>query len=127
MKVVMFLFIFLSHSLITFAQEKDCKFLHDGKFRLVGKAGTTIITRDKKVQVEENADMGVVVIYDIKWINDCTYELSFKQLIKGDPSIAGKKGDVLPVHINEIKSKSYIAVTTANFTKQSIEREIEVF
>jgi hypothetical protein len=100
--------------------------IHEGKFKLVGTAGTTIITRNKKLQVEENADVGVIVIYAITWIDNCTYEMRFKELIKGDPSIAGKEGDVLTIQIKKTKPNSYISVTTANFTKISIEREIEI-
>lgn len=110
-----------------FAQKQACKDLHEGTFRLVDKlAGTTVMQRTKDIQVEENVEMGVKMIFSINWINDCTYELRAKEIIKGDPVLMGNKGDVITVNIKEIRANSYLAVTTANFTNFVLEKEIEI-
>lgn len=122
--IILFLFVTAQ---ISFGQTKDCNPLHTGTFKLVSKtSGTTIIKRTEKLQVEENADMGVKMIFDITWVDECTYELRAKEVVKGDPVFMGKKGDFMTVRIKEIKAKSYIAVTTANFADFVLESEIEI-
>ena len=120
-----FLSILLSPSL--FAQKQACQGLHEGMFRLVDKlSGTTVIQRTKTQQIEENAGMGVKMIFDLTWVNDCTYELRAKEVVKGDQSLMGNKGDVLTIKITAVKTNSYVAVTTANFAELVLEKEIEI-
>ena len=55
------------------------------------------------------------MVFDIVWIDECTYELRPKKLIKGDPSIMGDGTHVLKTRIKEISKNSYTAETSANF------------
>ena len=127
MKSLFLLSLFIGLNLSLFAQKLDCKLIHEGTFRLVDSlAGTTIIKRTKDFQIEENSNMGVKMIFDIKWIDDCTYELRPKEVVKGDPALMGKKGDFMTTHVKEIKANSYICVTTANFADLIMEREVEI-
>ena len=121
------LFFFLSFNIIASAQTPGCLSVHEGTFRLTDKgSGTTIITRTKDLQVEDNAEMGVKMTFDLVWIDDCSYELRPKEVIKGDPALMGNKGDVLKVRIQQVNKRSYRVVTTANFADFELEREIEI-
>jgi len=127
MKTIFILSLLLALQPALFAQEQDCKFVHEGKFRLVDKlSGTTMMTRTKDFQTEENAEMGYKVILAIKWIDECTFEMRIKEVVKGDPALLGNKGDVMTVHIKEVNKHSYIAVTTANFADFVLTREVEI-
>ena len=127
MKSLLFLFFFIGLSLSLYAQKPDCKLIHEGKFRIVDSlSGITIITRTKDFQVEENSGMGVKMIFDIKWIDDCTYELRPKEVVKGNQALVGNKGDFMTTHVKEVKINSYICVTTANFADFIKEWEVEM-
>jgi hypothetical protein len=126
MKQLLVLF-FLGLNAFAYGQTQDCQSLHEGKFKVVTKeSGTTIVTRRGNLQIEENADLGIKMTFDITWTNDCTYELRPKKVMKGDPSLLGKKGDFITVHIRNIKEKSYIALTTSNFFDVTLEFQVEV-
>jgi len=127
MKILFLVFISLCFNLVSPAQTLKCQSVHEGTFRIVDSlSGTTILKRTKDLQIEENAEMGIKMIFDIKWINDCTYELRPKEVVKGDPAMMGKKGDAMTVTITEIKAHSYVSVTTANFADFVMKKEIEI-
>ena len=127
MKTLFIALFCLCSGLPLIAQKQACQNIHEGSFRLVDKlSGTTVIQRTKTLQIEENASMGVKMIFDLTWVNDCTYELRAKEVVKGDQALMGNKGDVITVKIKEVRANSYIAITTANFSDLVIEKEIEV-
>lgn len=109
------------------SQTMRCKELHTGKFKLNSKeTGVTLIIRTHTQQLEENEKLGVKMIFDVVWVNACTYELHPKKVLQGDPSYMGKPGDYMTVVIKEIKEHSYISETTSNFYTGSIVSEIEI-
>lgn len=63
-------------------QEINCEKFHVGKFRHVSDvSGTTEIVRTKNTQTEVNEKLKVKAVYDIRWIDDCTYEISNKRIV----------------------------------------------
>ncbi len=109
------------------AQQLTCKSLHTGSFKIFTKeTGTTFISRTAKEQVEKNDDLGYEVIFDIKWINDCTYELRPKKLIKGNPAIMGDGNSVLKTKIKDISPTGYVAETSSNFDTSVIDIKVEI-
>ncbi len=109
------------------AQQPTCKSLHTGSFKVFTKeTGTTYINRTKKEQIERNDDLGYEVIFDIKWINDCTYELRPKKLLKGDPAIMGDGTNVLKTRMKDISTKGYVAETSSNFDTLVIDIKVEI-
>ena len=114
--------IFLLVSSITiFSQTPSCKSLHNGSFKIFDKdAGNTYIKRTDNVQTETNEKMGFEMTFDVKWVDDCTYELRPKKLIKGDPSMFGDGKGVLTTKIKTINETNYIAETTSNFSDQTL-------
>ena len=123
MKTSLLIILLLSANSLLFGQAQNCKPLHKGKFRLVS-GDTTMIERTKKLQIEESAD--VKMIFDLTWVDDCTYELRARQLLKGDPKYAPKEGQVIRVRIKEIKTNSYICESTSNYSDLVLESEIEI-
>lgn len=112
-------------SIYTFGQQLNCDLLHEGLFKLATEqSGTTMIKRVKNIQIEENISLGFKIIYRVTWINNCTYELRFKELTKGDIKFIGNKDDVFTVQITSIGPKSYLAKSSANFSDGFLEREI---
>lgn len=108
-------------------QNPPCKSLHTGTFKITTEeTGTTFITRNDTLQTEENTFLGYKIIFDITWIDDCTYDLRPKKLIKGDPWILGDGKNVLRTRIKNITSKSYTAETSSNFDDGVINFEVEI-
>lgn len=114
-------------SLGIFAQKQDCKSLHTGNYKVVAKeSGTTFIKRTPTQQTEINESFGIEIIFDIKWINECTYELRPKKVVKGNPSLLGDGTNFVRVKIKDITVKTYIAETTASFAKEPMEFLVEI-
>ena len=108
-------------------KQQDCKSVQTGTFKVVTKeSGTTYIKRTPTEHTEKNDELGYEVIFDIKWINECTYELRPKKVIKGDPSIMGDGTNFVRVKIRDITAKTYIAETTASFTPATMEFLVEI-
>ena len=107
-------------------QTTTCKSLREGKFKVTTKeTGTTIITRKNNLQIEENADMKVNIVFNIRWTSDCSYELSPKQVIQGDSSIL-QQGRVVKVQIIGFRNNKYLAHSTSNFSDKTVDFEVEV-
>ncbi len=127
MRMLIILLIAIGFNLTSFSQKAACRSLREGTFKVTTKeSGTTLIRRTKKLQIEENAFLKYKLIFDITWINDCVYELRPKELIEGDPAILGDGKNVLTVRIKNINKKSYVAETSANFSKGIVDFEVEI-
>jgi hypothetical protein len=109
------------------AQVPGCKSIHDGKFKMTTKDyGTTLISRSGSKQIEENKKLEFKAVFDVKWINDCTYVLFNKKQIDGRSSYDFQPTDSLYVEIIEIRKRSYTGKTWSNFAKEIFEFEIEI-
>ena len=127
MKILILVLCTIGFNLNSIGQKPTCLSLHEGKFKVTTKeSGTTFITRTVKTQIEENSSMGYIVVFDITWVDECTYELRPKELIKGDPVIMGNGKSVLKTRIKGISNKSYIAETSANFSDSILDFEVEI-
>ena len=79
-------------TLTALAQKPTCKSLHTGSFKIYTKeTGTTFIKRTEKLQSEKNDDLGYEMVFDIVWIDECTYELRPKKTDKGRPVHNGRR------------------------------------
>lgn len=126
-KLIILTFSIQMLTLSVFGQKPTCKSLRTGSFKIITKeGGTTFIKRTKKNQIEKNDDLGYEIIFDIKWINKCSYELRPKKLIKGDPSIMGDGTHVLKSTIKEITNNTYVAETSANFYPAIVDFVVEI-
>jgi len=110
-----------------FGQKPTCKSLHTGFFKVSTKeSGTTLIKRAAKEQLEKNDYLGYEVIMSITWIDDCTYDLRPKKLIKGDPAIMGDGTNVVRTKIKKITANSYIAETSGSFGDGTIDFVVDI-
>lgn len=127
LKLIVFIFLAQFCLLGIQAQKPTCKSLHIGSFKVTSaESGTTFIKRGQKEQIEKNDFLGYEVVFDIKWLDECTYELRPKKLIKGDPSIMGNGNDFVRTKIKNITAKGYTAETTASFSPGSADFEVQI-
>ena len=108
-------------------QDPACKSVQKGAFKIFTKeTGTTFIRRTAKEQVEKNDDLGYEVIFSIRWIDECTYELRPKKLIRGDPAIMGDGSQFVRTRIRDITETGYVAETTSSFSDATMNFTVEI-
>ena len=78
------------------------------------------------MQVEENIYLGYKLAYDITWVNDCTYQLKLRQVIKGDPAIMNDSKYILTVKIKQINKNSYLTENSSTFSTEITHHEIMI-
>ena len=127
MRILIIFILFILTDNVSFGQNRTCKSLQAGKFKVVTKeSGTTFIERSNDLQIEENDALGYKIEFDITWVDECTYELRPKRLIKGDPVIMGNGKNVLTTRIRNITNTHYVAETSANFSDVVMDFEVEI-
>jgi hypothetical protein len=101
----------------------DCKRFKTGKFYIDDSlSGRTLIERYDSVQLETIVDHHVKIELRIKWVNDCTYILTLKKIIK-DPEDYTRDWDkslILTSTITSITGNSYLQTTTGNLNSNVI-------
>ncbi|MGG9961173.1 hypothetical protein [Ferruginibacter sp. SUN106] len=123
-----FLFIFFFFlSISTLGQTRNCNALHTGVFTASSEQyGTTVITRTKRLQIEENTLLGYKLAYTINWKSDCVYELKLKKVIKGDQALIRESKYILTIKITQIKPNSYITENSSTFSDEISTHEIKI-
>lgn len=78
------LFLLIVNTLTSIAQTPDCKKFRTGTFYYpeIPDYGYTI--REKKVQKGYIKAKDMLVTWNVKWVNDCSYELTFKEAKNND-------------------------------------------
>ncbi|RYY68830.1 MAG: hypothetical protein EOO13_11235 [Chitinophagaceae bacterium] len=125
MKLLITLGLLVAISFSAAAQQPGCRSIQTGKFKVTTEYGTTLVTRTRDTQTEEDAQQGVVMIFDLKWINECTYTLRPKKVIKGDPSLMNKDM-VLTVVVKEVNKNYYIAETAFNLSPAIMTFKVDI-
>ncbi|RYY49090.1 MAG: hypothetical protein EOO06_08165 [Chitinophagaceae bacterium] len=115
MKLFAIIILFTGLAFQGMAQAPGCRSVQTGKFKVSTEEGTTFVTRTKDSQTEEDPSSGTVMIFDVKWLDECTYTLRPKKLLKGDPALMNKNL-VLTVAIKEVNKQYYMAETTFNLS-----------
>ncbi len=106
MKVILIL-VFLLATIYETKKESTCKDFKTGKFTLTDKKieGKYIIERNDSLQIETDLTTGNTSKYNVKWVNDCDYEL---RIIEGRDEIMDfYAGKVLTIRIIETYKNSY--------------------
>jgi hypothetical protein len=118
MKSAILFFVIMTLSLVLFGQARTCKSLHIGTFKSILKKnkGITVIKRTRNLQVEENDSLGYKLVFNITWTSDCTYELTLKEVIKGDPAWMNDAKYIIKVRIKQIKKSSYTTEQSSSFS-----------
>lgn len=108
-------------------QEPNCNLFHVGNFKIYSQAsGTTYIKRTATEQTEINEPAGFEVIFSIKWIDECNYELRVKKVIKGDPKFLGDRNNYIRNRIKNITEKGYVAEVSSNVFKGTMDIMVEL-
>ena len=103
-------------ALVTFisCSSNDCKKLKTGKFEFHSKyVGKILFERDKNFQTETVVDSGTVARYKIKWLDDCSFIMFERKLLKGKELIPDPKfveainRDTILVEITEVNGNEY--------------------
>ena len=78
--------LFVFFILISSCKSKEselCRFHHEGTFEMLDTSTNQdiiyTITRKDGLQIERNDLNDDVATYNVKWLNDCTYSLTFKE------------------------------------------------
>jgi hypothetical protein len=123
MKPILFIVALIIQAQYLNAQSIDCSTARKGKFELNSPAsGITIIIRTDSTQTEINEGFNYEAILKVKWVDSCTYELTGKKIIKGDPSYASKPGDILKVEILRIDGNKIFIRSSSNYSSVVLER-----
>ncbi len=113
------IFLIIIVTLFSCAQ-KDCKKFQTGKFEFNSKyVGKILIERDRKFQTETVVDSGVVARYKIKWLDDCSFIMFERELLRGKEMIPDPKfveqinkdtiiNEIIEINDREYKTRSKI-------------------
>lgn len=95
------------------AQDPDCARYHEGRFSIADEDGgsPTIITRKGSRQREE-AD-GTVLSFKVTWLDECTYTLRIRKVLRNPKKHTFDPDLVLKVEIIGTDSDSYVQRSTA--------------
>ncbi|GAA4460803.1 hypothetical protein GCM10023093_04180 [Nemorincola caseinilytica] len=100
----------------------NCQKFRKGRFEMVSEIGKTIIERNDSVQVEIIPSQNCTIELHIRWIEECTYELTFSRVIR-DPDNNTKdlsRNMVLTNTITEVIGDTYTQVATSNLFPDKI-------
>ena len=123
MKTTLILTLSILTSNIVFAQTTNCSAGKIGKFELNSPTvGKTIIIRTELNQTELNDSLKYEATFDLKWVDNCSYELRNKKLIKGDIRLAGQPTDILKVEILKIEGDKVFIKSSSNYSDRVVER-----
>lgn len=88
-------------------QETECKLMQNGKFKYLKSTDTSAyIIRKGTKHTEHYQNDKYFADFDIKWISDCAYKLTFVKT--NDPGLSFlNKGDELIVHIESVNGNRY--------------------
>jgi hypothetical protein len=83
--------------------EKTCKDFHSGKFITPDEKVEDIrVIRNDSIQIEESVKRGFKHVYNITWVDDCNYYLTFKSTNNQEENWLSNK-DTLWVGIMKIE------------------------
>jgi hypothetical protein len=103
-------------------QTNECKSVKIGKFEIITPTyGKTIITRTKANQTEVNDSLKYEATFDLIWIDNCTYELRNKKLVKGNIILSGQPTDILKVEIQKIENDKIYIKSSSNYSERVVE------
>ena len=88
------------------AQDLKCRDFKNGKFEIIDtETGNSIIERKGSKQIEYGGRSDLKLEFKVKWLNECTYTLELKKIIK-------------------TKQGSYIQETSSNMYDMVLKGEI---
>lgn len=124
MKNLLFVFLVFFTGTV-FSQDLNCSEFKNGTFMIVDpEAGNSYITRNGNVQTEKGDSSGLELLFDVVWLDECTYTLKVKEVLKNPQNIPIPLEMVLTVHIIEVKENSYVQISTSDMFDMELESEL---
>lgn len=98
----------------------ECMMVHEGTFYDITESSDTFyISRKDGVQYEGVLGQSLYLRSDIKWINECTYEVTLQEVNEPKKMPSFVKGEILTVYITSVRGNRYSYFTQVegrNFT-----------
>ena len=91
------------------------------KESLIGKK--YIIKRKGNRQIETDPD-GTQFVFDVNWIDNCTYTLELRKIARNPNNIEWEEGQVITVKILDTHKDGYIQESTSNFDDLTFVKEM---
>lgn len=122
--------IFWSVPALLVAQSINCEKFKNGKFRSTFEGRSIVIERSGTTQTEyltvlngKTLKTPMVMVLNVKWLNDCTYTLSLTaESLKKYPKFP--KNAVITVKIINVNENSYTQSATRNFSNKAAVSEV---
>ena len=114
----LYLILLLSFTSYAFSQTEetcDCQKFKNGTFIIEDGASEdyTIIRKGRK-QIEIGESSGFKGVFKVKWIDDCTYTLRLKKIIKNPANEVYSKSMVVTVRIISCSGNTYVHESSVN-------------
>ena len=113
-------------TIVSQAQTLDCQSFRDGTFELMSDYGRVyIIERKGDTQIEHDITDDYKIEFKVKWLDDCTYQLSFVKVLFNPKNLDfGQNSKIVTVKILETKANSYLQETSMEGADLILSNEI---
>lgn len=119
--------VLLGCSMMTWAQQADCKRFKNGKFKQEDSTGEVwMVERKGSKQTEYNDFYKMKLRFRVKWKDECTYTLKLKKIIENPDNQSFPKDLIVTVNITEAKDKSFTQTATSSLTNKSLKSKVTV-
>ena len=95
---------------VAFAQSKNCKIMHEGRFRYMADDEEVIVVIKDSVMTEYHRDGKYTIKTKIEWLNDCEYNITVIKVTV--PHFTLGTGDQVNVKINRIEGQEIFYTLT---------------
>ncbi|WP_285656238.1 hypothetical protein [Allomuricauda sp. NBRC 101325] len=96
-----------------YGQDSDCEKFKTGSFEMYDpQTGINYVTRNDSTQIEYLPKLGVKVSLNVRWIDDCSLELTFKEVLENPKDIPIQEFTLIS-EIIETQNDYYIMTSKA--------------
>lgn len=106
-----------------------CRTVRTGHFRVPADdkvSEESFVERGPDSQIETAEGGKLRLLYAVRWVDDCTYELRFVKTLQGRRDYELPPEAVLTVHILEVTDKAYTSVVTSSFSDMELDLTMEI-
>lgn len=115
--------IFFIVSISVYGQVSECKKFRIGSFEMYDpQTGINYVTRNDSTQIEYLPKIGVKVSLNVRWIDDCSLELTFKEVLENPKNIPIQEFTLIS-EIIETQNDYYIMTSKATDTDLTLTRK----
>jgi hypothetical protein len=109
------------------AQSPPCTTYIHGTFQEGGDDKQSVISgkpsgirtlRRGHTQKEHHKATGLKMVYQVNWVDDCTFQLTKRKVKAGRPERPWAEGDTITIHITDTWFEGYRYEATSNFSEE---------